>query len=148
MIMSNGKSIKEILANKGLKVTPQRIAVYDALMNVKNHPTVDSLIKYIRESHPSISVGTIYKTLETFVENKLVKRVKTEEDVMRYDIIIEDHHHIYCTKTGKIADYFDEDLDQLIKAYLKDNPIPGFELEEVKLSIIGNFNKLKINTNN
>ncbi len=146
--MSNGKSIKEILANKGLKVTPQRIAVYQALMNVKNHPSADRLIKYIRESHPSISVGTIYKTLETFVESKLVKRVKTEEDVMRYDIIIEDHHHIYCTITGKIADYFDEDLDQLIKAYLKDNPIPGFELEEVKLSIIGNFNKLKINTNN
>ena len=146
--MRDDKSIKDILVEKGLKVTPQRIAVYEALMHVKNHPSADRLIKYIRESHPSISVGTIYKTLETFVDNKLVKRVKTEEDVMRYDIILDEHHHIYCTQTGKIADYFDEDLDQIIKAYLKNNPIPGFELEEVKLSIIGHFNKLKINTNN
>ena len=80
------------LKNSNLKVTPQRTAVLEALNNLNNHPTADNIKEYVVRNHPNIAVGTIYKTLDTFVEKGLVKRVKTEEDVMRYDAILDKHH--------------------------------------------------------
>mgnify|MGYP002353168695 CR=1 FL=1 len=89
-------AIKSRLTEKGLKVTPQRIAVLEAIYSLNNHPTVDNITEFIRKDQPNIAVGTVYKVLDTLVENGIVKRVKTESDLMRYDGILEQHHHLYC----------------------------------------------------
>ena len=128
------------LKGSNLKVTPQRIAVLEALNNLKNHPTTDKIKEYVVKNHPNIAVGTIYKTLETFVEKGLVKKVKTEKDVMRYDAILENHHHLYCEETERIEDFFDEDLDKIINNYFQKRKIPNFKVKDIKLQIIGTFN--------
>jgi len=128
------------LKGSNLKVTPQRIAVLEALNILKNHPTADKIKEYVVKNHPNIAVGTIYKTLETFVEKGLVKKVKTEKDVMRYDAILENHHHLYCEETERIEDFFDEDLDNIIDKYFQKRKIPNFKVKDIKLQIIGTFN--------
>lgn len=133
------------LKDKQLKVTPQRVAVLDALNQLKNHPTADKIKEYVVKNHPNIAVGTIYKTLETFVEKGLVKKVKTEKDVMRYDAILENHHHLYCEETERIEDFFDEELDSLIDKYFQKKKIPNFKVKDIKLQIIGTFNNKKNN---
>ena len=95
------------IKSSNLKVTPQRVAVLEALNNLKDHPTADRIKEYVVKNHPNIAVGTIYKTLETFVEKGLVKKVKTERDIMRYDAILDKHHHLYCEDTERIEDFFD-----------------------------------------
>ena len=60
---------REKLKEKGLKVTPQRVAIYEAIVNLKNHPTAENVIEYIKLNHPNISVGTVYKVLDSLVEN-------------------------------------------------------------------------------
>jgi Fur family peroxide stress response transcriptional regulator len=139
-VISTGQ-IKDKLVNKGLKVTPQRIAVLEALYVLNNHPTAEMIMDYIRESHPGIASGTIYKVLDVLIENQLIKRVKTEKDIMRYDGIVENHHHLYCSESEMIKDYFDEDLDQLLVSYFKKNGIDNFEIGEIKLQINGKFVK-------
>jgi Fur family peroxide stress response transcriptional regulator len=129
------------LRDSNLKVTPQRVAVLEALNNLKNHPTADKIKEYVVKNHPNIAVGTIYKTLETFVDKGLVKKVKTEKDVMRYDAILENHHHLYCKDTERIEDFFDDELDNLIDKYFKKKKIPNFKVKDIKLQIIGTFNK-------
>jgi Fur family peroxide stress response transcriptional regulator len=129
------------LRDSNLKVTPQRVAVLEALNNLKNHPTADKIKEYVVKNHPNIAVGTIYKTLETFVDKGLVKKVKTEKDVMRYDAILENHHHLYCEDTERIEDFFDDELDNLIDKYFKKKKIPNFKVKDIKLQIIGTFNK-------
>jgi Fur family peroxide stress response transcriptional regulator len=129
------------LKDSNLKVTPQRIAVLEALNNLKNHPTADKIKEYVIKNHPNIAVGTIYKTLETFVEKGLVKKVKTEKDVMRYDAILDHHHHLYCEDTERIEDFFDDQLNDMIEEYFKKKKIPNFKVKDVKLQIIGTFNK-------
>jgi Fur family transcriptional regulator, peroxide stress response regulator len=109
------EEISRSLVNKGLKVTPQRIAVYEAVINLNNHPTAESIIKYIKKTYPNISTATVYKVLDALTESGLIKRVKTEKDIMRYDAILESHHHLYCTKTDRIEDYNDEQLDRMIE---------------------------------
>ena len=60
---------------------------------------------------------------------------------MRYDAVMDPHHHLYDEETGIIEDYFDDDLFVLIKDYFKNKPIDNFDMEDVKLKLIGNFNK-------
>jgi Fur family peroxide stress response transcriptional regulator len=138
--MAEIEKIRDRIANSGLKVTPQRIAVYEALLKINDHPTAEMVRDYISNKNPSISLGTIYKTLETFVQKGLIKKVKTEEDVMRYDPVLDKHHHLYCVKTDNIADYYDEELNKLLKCYFEQKNIPNFQIEDIKLQIIGKFN--------
>lgn len=125
----------------GLKATPQRIAILEAIYALSNHPTAENIIDYIRKKHPSIASGTVYHVLDVLVENKLVKRVKTERDAMRYDGILDHHHHMYCTKCDIIEDYADEELDSILKAYFKKKDLKGFKIEDIVLQIKGTFDK-------
>lgn len=137
-------SIEEIrnkLSQKGLKVTPQRLAILDAIYKLGNHPTADKIIEYIRKGNPNIASGTVYKVLDTLIENELVKRVTTDRDVMRYDGVLDNHHHLYCNECDVIEDYKDEDLDNLLKDYFENKKIKGFQINEIILQIKGRFDK-------
>jgi Fur family peroxide stress response transcriptional regulator len=138
------EDIRKELTSKGLRVTPQRVAILEAIIQLRNHPTADNIIDFIKEHHPNIATGTVYKILEALVENGFIKKVKTDRDVMRYDAITEPHHHLYSAETDRIEDYFDEELNTLISDYFKKKNIPEFEIKDIKLQIIGNFKKTKL----
>jgi Fur family peroxide stress response transcriptional regulator len=135
----NKERIIAALKECGLKVTPQRIAVFDAVISLNNHPTAENVIEYIKSNHPNIATGTVYKTLETLVKCGLIKKVKTDIDVMRYDAIVERHHHLYCADSDRIEDYYDNDLTEILDNYLKKKKIPDFKIEDIKLQIVGKF---------
>ena len=131
------EEIRSRLIHKGLKVTPQRIAILEAVFSLNNHPTVDQIIDFIRKNHPNIAIATVYKVLDALIRNELIKRVNTERDITRYDAIVEPHHHIYYSDSDKIEDYIDNELSDLLKAYFEKKAIPGITIEDIKLQIIG-----------
>ena len=133
------EDIRKRLSEKGLKVTPQRISILEAVYTLENHPTAENIIEHIHEPHPNIATGTVYKVLETLVENQLIRKVKTENDIMRYDGVAEKHHHLYCSECDVIQDYFDEELDELLKNYFDKKPLNGFKIEDIVLQIKGSF---------
>ncbi|MGV8994893.1 MAG: Fur family transcriptional regulator [Flavobacterium sp.] len=133
-------SIRENLQDKGLKVTPQRVAIFEAIVELDNHPTADDIIAFIKINHPNISVGTVYKVLDLFVENNFIKRVKTDKDIMRYDPHLTNHHHLYCSETERIEDFEDAELNQIINDYFNKNKIKNFKIADIKLQITGKFN--------
>ncbi len=131
------------LIEKGLKVTPQRIAILEAIVKLNNHPTAENIIDYIRKNHPNIATATVYKVLDALVSNGLIKKVKTERDIMRYDAIMENHHHLYCSESDRIEDYNDIELNEMLEKYFEKKGIPDFKIEDIKLQIIGKFLDLK-----
>lgn len=133
------EDIRKKFLDKGLRITPQRIVIFEAIHKLKNHPTADNIIEYIRKNHPNIAIGTVYKVLDTLIENNLIKKVKTDTDTMRYDSIIEKHHHIYYSDSDKIEDYFDDNLNELLANYFNEKNIPNFKIEDLKLQIIGKY---------
>ena len=137
----NKEKIRHILFEKGLKVTPQRMGVLEAIYRLDNHPAAENILEEVRKNHPSIASGTVYKVLDTFVKKHLIKKVTTEKGVMRYDGITEHHHHLYCTKDEMIMDYFDPELDEIIQDYFKRKEIKNFQIENFQLQIKGKFNK-------
>ena len=133
------RTIIKILVDNKLKVTPQRTAVLEAIFALDNHPTADNIIDYLRLNYPHIPIGTVYKILDVFVEKEIVKKVKTDNEVMRYDPVNKKHHHLYCVETERIEDYYDKDLDKLLENYLKKKKLPNFNIIDIKLQIVGNF---------
>jgi Fur family peroxide stress response transcriptional regulator len=133
------KDPRILISSRNLKVTPQRILVLAALMELKSHPSADDLIDYIKADHPNIAAGTIYKILDTFVEAGIIERVRTSRDIMRYDMISEKHHHIYINGSDRIIDFYDPDLDELLEDYFRSRKIPGIEVDDLKIQITGRF---------
>jgi Fur family transcriptional regulator, peroxide stress response regulator len=135
------EDIRNKFSEKGLKITPQRLVILEAIYKLNNHPTADCIIEYVRELHPNIAIGTVYKVLDTLVENGLIRKVKTDKDIMRYDAILEKHHHIYYTDSDRIEDYFDDELNEMLEKYFKEKKIPDFKIEDIRLQIIGKYKK-------
>lgn len=126
----------KLLNNHQLKITPQRIAVYEALLQL-DHPDADEIAKLVNITNPGIAKGTIYNVLELLCEKNIIRKVKTDEDKMRYDPILSKHHHLYDQKSTKIYDYVDEELDVLLENYFVNKNIKDFSIKEIKLQIVG-----------
>ena len=125
------------LIEKGLKVTPQRIAILMAMNNLKNHPTADKIFEHVRQQNPNISLATVYKVLDVLVQNEIIRSVKTDRDTKRYDAIMDNHHHIYFSDSEKIEDFFDDNLTKILQNYFTENSIPNFSIEDIRLEIVG-----------
>lgn len=135
------QSMVKILVQYGLKVTPQRLAILEIIVKLENHPTAENIIRLIRLNHPNIAAGTVYKTLDTFSKKGLISKVITDLDTVRYEAVTKKHHHLYCPDSERIEDYVDDSLFELIEKYLGKNKIPYFEIEDIKLQIVGKFKK-------
>lgn len=93
-----------ILKEHGLKVTPQRLSIFKMLRSTKAHPSAEVIYKALQEEHPTMSLATVYKTLDTFVQHGLVQQLNVGEDSYRYDADISAHSHIQCTKCKCVMD--------------------------------------------
>ena len=95
------------MREKGFKVTPQRLAVYDALSSTKSHPNAEMLYNMLQPSYPTMSLATVYKTMDIFAELGLIQVLNVGEDSYRYDAETGNHPHIRCTECNRVDDIFD-----------------------------------------
>ena len=93
----------QILKNANLKATPQRLGVLKVL-NKHTHPTIDELYAEVKKDYPSISLATVYKNLNTLIEEKLAVEVSIPNQKSKYDIYEEPHIHVICEDCGEIED--------------------------------------------
>lgn len=96
--------IVQILKSKGLRITPQRFAVYANLLERQDHPTADQILNDLNQDAPTSSQATVYLSLQTLRDAGLVREVLLEQGVCRYDANVEPHHHFQCKCCGKIED--------------------------------------------
>lgn len=129
--------IQRIIKDGGLKATAQRVVLFKILANSSKHPGVDWIYETALIDHPSISLATVYKTMEAFVDAGIVRKVKSEDGKIRFDADTEKHNHIYCKQSGRIFDFRDEELDQLVSSYLKNKGLENFEMNDFQVVING-----------
>jgi Fur family peroxide stress response transcriptional regulator len=98
---------------RGLSVTPQRLAIYHALITSRQHPSAEDIYKRIRRQYPTISLATVYKTLETLEQEGFISKVTPLHETARYDANRTRHHHFICVKCHAIEDFSTEALEQL-----------------------------------
>lgn len=126
----------EILARfrgAGLKATPQRLAIYRALVRMKDHPSPEGLYKAVRPAMPSLSLGTVYKALDALEQAGLVGQVSQLGELKRYEGNLDPHHHLVCTECRRIIDVHLEDEPAKPRA----RAFPGFKVERVHIQLLG-----------
>lgn len=96
--------IVQILKSRGLRVTPQRFAVYAHLLSRDDHPTAEQILTILNQDQPTSSQATVYSALQALREVGLVREVLLEEGVSRYDANTDRHHHFRCRQCGAIED--------------------------------------------
>ncbi len=91
----------ETLRIKGYRATPQRIAICDALWEAGSHPTVAEVHEYVAKRDPTISLATVYKTLQLFAEIGLATEMGFRGESTRYDPETGPHIHMICRNCGR-----------------------------------------------
>lgn len=112
----NEQSITDMLRQKGFKVTPQRLAVYRTLAESKEHPSAEMIFSQLKETFPTMSLATVYKTVDVLAEIGLVQKLNVGEDSFRYDAWVDDHSHIRCTSCGRVDDLVELDEAPIVDA--------------------------------
>lgn len=98
------KQYLELLKERNLKATPQRLSVLKTL-GEHMHPTMEELYERIREEHPSVSLATVYKNVNTLKDEGLIAEINTPGAKTRYDIFCHPHIHLVCEACGHIEDF-------------------------------------------
>ena len=124
----------------GIKVTPQRIAVFEALKFL-GHASADEIIGKVQEQSPYISQATIYNTLERFVQIGLISRIATDGNKMFFDVTATPHVHLCSDDNSCITDAHIPELELLVTDYLSRVTIPGFTFKKVQLNLVGKFHQ-------
>jgi len=100
-------------AEHGLKVTPQRTAIYEVLFKSKEHPTADSVYRKVRNKLPNISFDTVNRTLLTFSRTGIIRIVEGYGEAKRFDPDLEPHHHFRCIRCNSIIDIQEQAFDKI-----------------------------------
>ena len=98
------ETIVKLLNDNGLKATAQRIAIYNYLSHTTAHPKVETIYEALRPAYPSMSLATVYKTLDSLRRAGLVLELHTGGDSFRYDATTEPHPHLQCKECGAVLD--------------------------------------------
>jgi Fur family ferric uptake transcriptional regulator len=131
---------KEILKQKGLKVTNQRVRVLEVLSNSNDkHLTAEEIYEIIKVDYPEIGLATVYRTIQLLLELNLIDRINLDDGFVRYEIGNMDansekhhHHHLICLDCGKVVSFEDDLLDELEKRIMDNVSFKVFD-HEVKL---------------
>jgi Fur family peroxide stress response transcriptional regulator len=97
----------------GLRITPQRMAVYKVLMESTAHPSAEAVFRQVRQTFPSISLDTVNRTLLTLSDMGLAFVVEGSGDAKRFDANLKNHQHFKCLKCKRIIDFHHEAFDRI-----------------------------------
>jgi len=125
--------IVQTLKSKGLRVTPQRFAVYANLLARTDHPTAEQIVWDLNQAAPTSSQATVYSSLQTLRDAGLVREVLLEEGVCRYDANVAPHHHFRCRGCGEIEDIAWDNFPGVSLQYLR----PGLKVEGYEVTVHG-----------
>jgi Fur family iron response transcriptional regulator len=122
---------RQILEQRGIRPTSQRMQVAEILLTTPRHLTAEQILATLRQSAGHVSKATVYNTLNLFVAQGLVREIHADPERCVYDSTMLPHHHFQNVDTGEMFDIRPEDLSF---ACLPPLP-PGTEIESVDVVI-------------
>lgn len=96
---------RQRLKEKGLRLTPQRMAIFQEISLRKEHFSIDELFCHLREQFPGISLDTVYRTVQTLLDCGVVTSLILSDGKKRFDANLHPHHHFLCKHCHKIVDF-------------------------------------------
>ncbi len=121
------EKILQILKEKGIRVTHQRLAVYKVLCKENNHLTAEEIYEQIKPDNPVVSLATVYTILDIFKGKGLVNEIRIHFDKSCFETRVDQHHHFSCKQCGLIFD-----VDMKFCQGLKNKEVQGHAIESMQ----------------
>lgn len=130
MIVESVCKIKE----SGLKLTPQRRMVYEAMAHL-HHAAVEDIVSFLQAAGENVTVSTVYRILDSFCKAGLLSTVMNPDTGKScYDITVREHIHVFSG--GKVLDYDDDGLLAMIRKYLEEKGnLPG-RIDRLQVQVV------------
>ena len=105
----------KVLRKEGLRYTSQRQAVWDEIKKSEEHRDVEDIYLQLKSNNHNVSRATVYRTIDVLVKNHMVRKMDLGDGRNLFEPSIDDEHHdhMICLDTGKIIEFFDEELEEL-----------------------------------
>jgi len=103
--------IRDICEEAGIKLTHQRLEIFKELMVAKDHPSAEEVHRHLQERMPTVALDTVYRTLSTFDELGIAKKLHLANKSNLFDTNLTPHHHFICELCGKVEDVYWSDFD-------------------------------------
>lgn len=122
--IDNYQELKDYFHEKGLKCTPQRLAVLKVLQDTRAYLSINTIHLRVKELLPDTGLATVYRSLETLVDLDLAVKVHLEDGCHSYAIAPEGHRHpIVCTDCNKVIEFAECPLEDLSKKISKETGV-------------------------
>ncbi|XHR28917.1 MAG: Fur family transcriptional regulator [Chthoniobacteraceae bacterium] len=123
---------EDAITSHGIRLTPQRRYVYEALMEKRDHPTASEVFMRAKARMPSISLATVYNCLDALTESGLIRQVYCERGSSRYCPNLVPHGHFFCRTCGVVLDVPIDPAQEASWEFPE-----GTELEHVEITLRG-----------
>ncbi|MFV1956655.1 MAG: Fur family transcriptional regulator [bacterium] len=129
-------ALERFLANKQLKLTPQRVSILDAFLESEGHVSSEELYDLIKQDDPSIGQATVYRTMKLLVDAGLARSVDLGDGTVRYEQKLghEHHDHLVCNRCGVHVEFVDTVIEELQEDLAKRH---GFRLSGHRMILYG-----------
>ncbi|MAE51376.1 MAG: transcriptional repressor [Micavibrio sp.] len=134
------KELQQKCSKAGLKMTGQRKVILQVLEEAEDHPSVEAVYDRAKEIDSSISIATVYRTLNLLDELDLVIRHEFQEGYSRYEVNWDHHHHLVDLETGEVVEFQNEELEKLKHKIAEEL---GYDLVDHRLELYGKKIKKK-----
>lgn len=105
--------IRAVVQRAGVKLTHQRLEIFNEIVATGDHPDVDAIYRAVRQRMPTVSIDTVYRTLWMLHDLGLVTTLGPRQDGVRFDANLDPHHHYVCVRCGLVRDFESDELSAL-----------------------------------
>jgi Fur family peroxide stress response transcriptional regulator len=112
---SSDRLIVEALRRKGYRATPQRIAICRFATSSREHPTAGRIYKEVRKQYPTVSLATVYKTVDVLKELHMVQELAVTDGDSRFDSNTEAHVNLVCVECGSVRDSDNQIIQDVVE---------------------------------
>ena len=129
------EQLRQECADRGLRLTPQREVLLRVLSTTMGHPTVDELVRAVRDVLPSVSHATVYRNVQELVNAGLIGTLERAGGAVHYEINPDDHHHFVCRRCGEVWDVYLDEVD--VQVDRRRSPLKGFQIDRREVQLHG-----------
>jgi Fur family ferric uptake transcriptional regulator len=129
------RTLEELCAERGLRMTDQRRVIARILQQSTDHPDVEELYKRSSVVDSKISIATVYRTVKLFEDAGIIERHDFREGRSRYETVPDEHHdHLIDLKTGRVIEFHSAEIEALQEKIAREH---GFKLVDHRLELYG-----------
>ena len=129
------KSLEDLCAERGMRMTEQRRVIARILDGAEDHPDVEELYRRSVKIDAKISISTVYRTVKMFEDAGIIERPDFREGRARYETVPDEHHdHLIDLKTGTVIEFHSPEIEALQERIAREH---GFRLVDHRLELYG-----------